>query len=76
MLNPQHIKTFAPHILINGHYVIKDDHLRQLWHSIRATALKNNTIILPDHQTFQSGLQRKKPFSLLGHLRAVLKHFR
>ena len=34
MLNPQHIKTFAPHILINDHHVIKYDHLRQLWHSI------------------------------------------
>ena len=34
MLNPRHIKTFALHILINGHYVIEDDHLRQLWHSI------------------------------------------
>ena len=30
MLNPQHIKMFAPHILINDHHVIKYDHLRQI----------------------------------------------
>ena len=46
MLNPRHIKTFALRILINGHYVIKDDHLRQLWHSIDYTIHVSSIISL------------------------------